>query len=128
MDDARFRAYLEGWSRICSSTPETVAAMIEGAAPDIRFSDVNAPGTHDGHDGIRTICELATRFYDGARITYGDLLCDGRNWSIRWTFEGTAPDGKPFQSRGASAGILGEDGRVIEHTDYWNRSALAFRN
>jgi ketosteroid isomerase-like protein len=51
-------------------------------------------------------------------------LCDGANWSIRWTFSGDRPDGSRFSAEGASAGRLAQDGRVIEHTDYWNRAGI----
>lgn len=123
MSKATLKSYLDGWAMICSSTDESVAAMVAGAHPDIRFSDVNSPNVHIGHDGIRTICRLATQGYSGATLAYRDLLFDGCNWSIRWTLSGTR-DGKPFACRGASAGSVAEDGRVIEHTDYWNRAGL----
>jgi len=124
MNDATLRSYLDGWSMICNSTPQSVEAMISGAHPEIQFSDVNSPNVHVGHDEIRAICKLATDIYRGAAISYRDLLCDGRSWSIRWTLTGSHPDGTRFSCRGASAGRVADDGRVIEHTDYWNRAAL----
>ena len=124
MNDIHLRAYLEGWSQICSSTPETIAAMLAGAHPQICFSDVNSANLHIGHQGIETICRLASGGYPGARIDYDDLLFDGTNWSIRWTLSGNRADGSRFECRGASAGKVAEDGRVIEHTDYWNRASL----
>ena len=96
--------------------------MLAGAHPDIRFSDVNSVNEHIGHEGIRTICGIATEHYRGATISCRDLLFDGRHWSIRWTLTGTRPDGSPFSYRGASAGSVAEDGSVIEHTDYWSQS------
>lgn len=117
-------SYLDGWSLICDSTDASVEAMVAGADPDIRFSDVNSPNLHQGHDGIRHICGIARGKYPGARIAYRDLLCDGRNWSIRWTLAGQHSDGTTFSCPGASAGALGDDGKVIEHTDYWNRASL----
>jgi hypothetical protein len=83
MNDTLLRGYLQGWSMTCNSTPETVAAMLAGAHPDIRFSDVNSANIHRGHNGIRTICQLASNGYPDARIACNDLLFDGRNWSIR---------------------------------------------
>jgi hypothetical protein len=124
MDDARLRAYLDGWTKVCNSTPESVEAMISGAHPEIRFTDVNSPNVHIGHEGIRKICGIATGKYPGTSVTYRDLLFDGRNWSIRWTMAGPRPDGTVFSARGASAGSVGEDGRVVEHTDYWNRAGI----
>jgi hypothetical protein len=121
MNEAMLKAYLDGWAMICASTPESTEAMIAGAHPDIRFSDVNSPNVHVGHEGLRAISTLAGGKYPDARISWRDLLCDGRNWSIRWTFTGTAPDGTRFSHPGASAGSVAEDGRVIEHTDYWSR-------
>jgi hypothetical protein len=121
MGDALLKSYLDGWSQVSNSTPETVAAMIAGANPDIRFTDVNSPNVHVGHDGIRRICELATAIHPGARIAYEALLFDGRNWSIRWTMTRRLEDGSEFHRRGASAGTVAEDGRVLEHTDYWNK-------
>ena len=125
MDDTALNTYLDGWSKICDSTPETVAAMLAGAHPDIRFTDVNSPNVHTGHDGIRRLCELATGKYPDAAIETHDLLFDGRNWSIRWTMSGTRPDGSAFSRRGASAGSVAADGRVVEHTDYWSRGDAA---
>jgi hypothetical protein len=119
MQDAELKSYLDGWTQVSNSTPETVAALIAGADPHIRFTDVNSPNVHEGHEGIRRICELATALHPGARIEYDALLCDGRNWSIRWTMTRTLEDGAIFHRRGASAGRLAEDGRVVEHTDYW---------
>jgi len=124
MNDSLLRTYLEGWSKTCNSTPETVAAMLAGAHPDIRFTDVNSANVHSGHEGIRTICRLASGGYPDASIGYDDLLFDGRNWSIRWTLSGTRTDGSSFECRGASAGRVAEDGRVIEQTDYWNRASV----
>ena len=125
MNDTALKSYLDGWSKICNSTPETIAAMLDGAHPDIHFSDVNSPNVHAGHDAIRKLCELATAKYDGATISTRDLLFDGRNWSIRWTMAGTRPDGTAFSRPGVSAGGLADDGRVIEHTDYWSRGDAA---
>ena len=92
---------------------------------DIRFTDVNSPNVHGGHDGIRRICELATAIHPGARIAYEALLFDGRNWSIRWTMSRLHEDGTTFHRRGASAGAVADDGRVIEHTDYWSKAGFA---
>jgi hypothetical protein len=124
MDTSALKAYLDGWSRICNCTPETVAAMVGGAHPEIRFSDVNSPNVHVGHDALRALCELATSKYAGASIAYRDLLFDGRNWSVRWTLSGPRPDGSRFSRRGASAGSVAGDGRVVEHTDYWSRGEI----
>lgn len=125
MEDAKLRTYLAGWAQVSDSTPETVAAMIAGAHPDIRFTDVNSPNVHQGHDGIRRICELATAIHPGARIVWDALLFDGRNWSIRWTMSRREEDGSEFVRRGASAGTVAADGRVIEHTDYWSRAGFS---
>lgn len=124
MREDKLRAYLDGWSRICSSTPESVAAMVGNADPAIRFADVNSSNVHQGHDGIRHICGLATQIYLGTTISYRALLCDGQQWSARWIMSGPRTDGSTFTCRGASAGILADDGRVLEHTDYWNRGEL----
>jgi hypothetical protein len=124
MPDAKLKSYLDGWTRVSESTPETVAAMIAGAHPDIRFTDVNSPNVHGGHEGIRRICELATAIHPGASIAWGSLLSDGRNWSIRWTMSRLLDDGTRFERRGASAGVLAEDGSVIEHTDYWSKAGF----
>ena len=122
MSDDVLKSYLAGWARTCCATPESIEAMVAGAHPDIRFNDVNSANTHEGHEGIRRICALGTGKYRDVEVSWNDLLCDGTNWSIRWTFSAVAPDGKPFSARGASAGKLAEDGRVIEQTDYWSRS------
>jgi hypothetical protein len=124
MDDTLLRTYLGGWSKTCNSTPETVAAMIAGAHPEIRFSDVNSTNVHVGYTGIETICRLASGGYPDSRISYDNLLFDGRDWSIRWTLSGTRGDGSSFACLGASAGRVAEDGRVIEQTDYWNRASI----
>jgi hypothetical protein len=121
MGDALLKAYLDGWCQVSNSTPDTVAAMVAGAHPDIRFTDVNSPNVHAGHEGIRRICELATSIHPGARIAYEALLFDGRNWSIRWTMTRRLEDGSEFRRRGASAGTVADDGRVLEHTDYWSK-------
>lgn len=124
MNEDLLRSYLDGWAMVCCSTPELVAAMVAGAHPDVRFSDVNSSNVHQGHDGIRYICSLGTAKYSGVSATWRDLLCDGTNWSIRWTFSGDKADGSRFSAEGASAGRLADDGRVIEHTDYWNRAGI----
>jgi ketosteroid isomerase-like protein len=125
MCHAQLKSYLDGWTQVSNSTPETISAMIACAHPEVRFTDVNSPSVHEGHDGIRRICELATRLHSGASIKYEALLCDGRSWSIRWTMTRAMVDGSTFQRRGASAGLLAEDGRVIEHTDYWSKAGFA---
>jgi hypothetical protein len=123
-DDAKLKSYLAGWTLTSNSTPESVATMIDGAHPDIRFTDVNSANVHAGHDGIRRICELATAYHPGAALSYDSLLFDGRNWSIRWTMSRPLEDGSRFERRGASAGAVADDGRVIEHTDYWSKSGF----
>lgn len=128
MNEAVLRAYLDGWSMISNSTDETVESMLAAAHPDIRFSDINSPTVHVGHDGIRAICRIATQKYPGAAISYTNLLFDGCNWSVRWTFTGTREDGAKFSRRGASAGSVAADGKVIEHTDYWSRDDLGAGN
>jgi hypothetical protein len=124
MNDAILRSYLDAWAQTTNSTPDTVAQMIAGAHPDIRFSDVNSPNVRIGHEGIRAICQLATDHHPGSVLTYDDLLFDGRNWSIRWTIVRPRGDGTKSRSRGASAGSVAEDGRVIEQTDYWNMASI----
>lgn len=124
MNDDLLKAYLEGWSQTCNSTPASVAAMLAGADPDIRFTDVNSTNVHSGHEGIETICRIASAGYPDSRIDYDSYLFDGRNWSIRWTLSGTRPDGTAFSCRGASGGRVGEDGKVVEQTDYWNRASI----
>jgi hypothetical protein len=124
-DTMHLQSYLDGWSKICNSTPDSVEAMVKGADPQILFSDVNSPHVHVGHDGIRAICKIATQIYRGTTISYRDLLFDGRHWAIRWTLSGLRADGTKFNCPGASAGSVGDDGRVIEHTDYWSRAGLS---
>jgi hypothetical protein len=124
MSDETLRSYLDAWTRVGSGSAETAAAMIAGAHPEIRFSDVNSANVHEGHEGIRTICRLASSRQTGARIAYEALLFDGRNWSIRWTMSRPLDDGTVFTRRGASAGRVADDGRVIEHTDYWSKAGF----
>lgn len=71
MNDTLLRNYLEGWSRTCNSTPESIAAMLAGAHPDIHFSDVNSANLHLGHEGIRTICRLASGGYPDVSTAVG---------------------------------------------------------
>ena len=125
MADTALETYLDGWSKICNATRETLGAMLEGAHPEVSFTDVNSPNVHKGHDGIRRLNELASGKYPDASLAMHALLCDGCNWSVRWTMIGTRPDGSAFTRRGASAGSLAQDGRVIEHTDYWSRGDAA---
>lgn len=124
MQDATLRAYLDAWTQVSQSTPETIATMIAGAHPDIRFTDVNSANVHEGHEGVRTIARLASSRQSGGTITYDALLFDGCNWSIRWTLTRQLEDGSEFTRRGASAGSVAEDGRVIEHTDYWSKAGF----
>ena len=125
MSHAQLKSYLDAWTQVSNSTPKSISAMIEAAHPDVRFTDVNSPSVHEGHGGIRRICELATRLHSGALITYEALLCDGRSWSVRWTMTRALEDGSSFERRGVSAGRLAEDGRVFEHTDYWSKAGFA---
>jgi hypothetical protein len=124
MQDAKLKSYLDAWTQVSRSTPETIAAMIAGAHPDILFTDVNSANVHTGHEGIRTISRLASERQTGGVVAYEALLFDGRNWSIRWTLSRQLEDGSEFTRRGASAGSVAEDGRVIEHTDYWSKAGF----
>ena len=117
----KLKRYLDGWAAMCTGGADAVAAMTGNADPEIRFSDVNSPNIRHGHEGIRTICAIASDKYPGTIVVYDDLLFDGRRWSIRWTMTGQRADGLPISSRGASAGLVADDGRVIEHCDYWSR-------
>ena len=127
MNEAMLPSYPDGWAKVCCSTPESGAAMVAAAHPEVRFTDVNSPNVHIGHDGIRHIRSPGAARYSGVPAAWRDLLCDEANWSIRWTFSGDRPDGSRFGAEGASAGRLAQDRRVIEHTDYWNRAGMQGR-
>ena len=124
MNDETLKSYLDAWCQINNATPAVVEQMIVAAHPELRFTDVNSQNVHIGHEGIRTICELASAHNPGSKLTYDSLLFDGRNWSIRWELWRPRPDGTATTSRGASAGSVAEDGRVIEHTDYWSMASI----
>lgn len=120
MGEATLEKYLAAWSAHCDGKSDTENAMVAASHPDIRYSDINAPTDFVGHEGVRTICKTASAMLPGAVMSYRNLLLDGRRWSMQWTLSGTLPDGSSYSCEGASAGSVGEDGRVDRQTDYWN--------
>lgn len=115
------RDYLAAWSDHCKGNAADAENMCKAANPAIEYGDINLPSAFEGHDGIRTMCGLASQILPGAVMRVEHLLADGSTWAIRWILEGKhEASGKTYSIRGSSWGTLDGDGKVKSQLDMWN--------
>ena len=104
-------AYLE------SLTPDDLAALDTYVNEEVRFKD-----PFNDVRGVEAMGRILTDMFE----TLGQVRfrCDG--WAVSddlgyfsWVLEGRLR-AKPWQVAGTTRVRLGEDGRVVEHIDYWD--------
>jgi ketosteroid isomerase-like protein len=89
----------------------------EGALFRDPFNDVQ------GQPAIKAIFRHMFNTTENPRFEVTDRQTDGNIAWLRWIFE-CRMRGRQISIEGASRVVFGEDGRVVEHRDYWDSTDL----
>jgi hypothetical protein len=102
-------------------TPETVASLGEIYHEDARFRD---PFNEvRGHAAIARIFQHMFMTTKDPAFRISDTQKEGDTAWVSWTFDFGLHD-KILSIDGATRLIFGDDGRVIDHRDFWDASDL----
>ncbi len=77
--------------------------------------------------GVAAIAAVYRHMYatlDDPRFVVRDALVDGERCFLSWDFEYALRRGRTHRVHGGSLLRLAADGRIAEHLDYWDASAL----
>lgn len=108
-------AYLQFFETLAPASLDQLAAVYtEDARFADPFSDVR------GVEAIRRVFEHMFEYAPDARFTVHDSAWSGERWFLYWTMEFTGRGGQPWRITGTSRVAINDDGRVIEHLDYWD--------
>ncbi len=97
--------------------PEIALLYQEGATFRDPFNEVC------GHSDIEAIFRHMFKTTQHPRFAVVDRQVDGNIAWLRWMFD-CSLHGRQINIEGASRLIFGEDGRVVEHCDYWDATDL----
>lgn len=115
--DAHARAYGAFFE---SLTPGALARLEDVFVAEARFKDPFNDAR--GVDAIRRVFEHMYRTAERPRFEVLDMACEGDVAYLRWIFRFALPK-KPQEEHaieGVSRVVFAEDGRAIEHVDYWD--------
>lgn len=131
VDDPAFaEAYGRAWS---SSDPGNLLRFF---VPDGHYEDTGMGTSWSGHDGIAAFVGHMLDFAPDSRIDFRDVCTDGRRWSARWDWFGTAagpllldgqlipPTNRAFTVSGVCIGDVAEEGRLVTHVDVYDTRAM----
>ena len=113
---AAVRGWIDGWSRGWTAhDPETVAALY---ADDAVFLLHPFREPVRGSGGAREYARQAFADEDDVEFWFGEPVVGERRAAVEyWAF--IRAGGKEWTLAGTSVLRFGEDGRAIEHRDYW---------
>ena len=117
--------YLDAWN---SHDGGQVGAFM---AEDVTYDDLAQSAVYQGRDAVRAYVEQTHAFSSDYRFELLTAQADGRRYAIEWEMLGTntgasggfPATGKPYRFRGASIGVLDDDGSIASNSDYWNLAA-----
>ncbi len=98
-------------------TPQSLERLGDFYAPDARFKDPF--NDVQGVAAIRRIFEHMYRQVDAPRFVVTDRLVEGDRAMLVWTFH-FVQRGGPQVIRGATHLRFANDGKVLNHRDYWD--------
>ena len=104
-------------------TPESLAALRDVVADDVRFTDPFNETT--GIEAMRAIFEKMFRDVAEPKFKVSRVAFDGDVCLLKWTFAGRSRLGV-LSIDGMSTLQFNDRGRVAEHVDYWDASAPIF--
>ncbi|MCB6183967.1 nuclear transport factor 2 family protein [Leeia sp. TBRC 13508] len=106
-----------------SLSPDTVGQVSHWYHPDARFRDPF--NTVKGHAAIEAIFTHMFHTTVNPRFEISNQLASGQQAFVTWRFLFELK-GKAYQIEGGSHLFFGEDGRVIDHRDYWDAAEELF--
>ena len=114
--------YLEAWN---SHDGGQVGAFM---AEDATYEDLALGVLHEGRDAIKTFAEEADSFSSDYRFISISTQQSGSSYAMEWEMVGTntgeggglPATNKPYKIRGASVGVVDDDGKIKHNRDYWN--------
>jgi steroid delta-isomerase-like uncharacterized protein len=123
---------LPGWVRsfMDAVNAHDAAAVAEHMTDDVVYVDMGIAERFEGPAAVRDLyASLETTFSSDYRMDFSRALIDGDSYAVEWTMSGTNDGDDPerglpatghrFAIPGVSIGFL-RDGRIAEHTDYYN--------
>ncbi len=105
--------FLDRWNR------QELNALIEMTAPTVHWDDVSGCISFDGHEGVKQMFDITFSVVPDCRFSHDGGFQLGKQYCVEWTMHGTA-FGQQFSCKGASVGVLDDQGRILENRDYWN--------
>ena len=103
-------------------SPADLGRLGQFYAEDARFRD-----PFQEVRGVAAIAAVYRHMFDtleAPRFVVRDALVDGERCFLTWDFEYALRRGPVQRVHGGSLLHLGADGRIAEHLDYWDASAL----
>lgn len=107
----RYRRFLE------SLTPESLPGLAEQVTPDVRFKDPF--NDVRGVEAMGAVFAHMFETFGQVRFTVHHALAEDEVCLMAWRFESRLR-GKPWAFEGTSLLRFAADGRVAEHSDYWD--------
>ena len=123
MDNA-FQGYIEYFENISLDTVEKVRGIV---TQDFHFVD-----PFNNVHGVEKVIEIFKDMFNHLRnpkFVVSDTVIDGDRMYIRWdfNFESNLLQGGPFHSiDGVSLIRKNNDGKIIEHIDFWDASTQLY--
>lgn len=114
--------YMEAWN---SHDGSSVADFM---AADATYEDLALGAVHQGRDAIKAFVEEANDFSSDYRFLTVSTQESGQSYAIEWEMIGTntgeggglPATNKPYRIRGASVGVVDDQGKITLNRDYWN--------
>lgn len=110
-------AYIAFLERV---TPDTVDALYDHVHPDVRFKDP----FNDVRGAAAMHAVLADMFahVDDLVFKVHETATTGRTTFIAWTLSGTLSN-RPWSVDGTSRLVVDDNGKLLEHIDYWDAAS-----
>jgi steroid delta-isomerase-like uncharacterized protein len=113
---------LEAWN---SHDGSQVAVFM---AEDATYEDLALGVLHEGRDAIKAFAQEADSFSSDYRFISISTRQSGSSYAMEWEMVGTntgeggglPATNKPYKIRGASVGVVDDDGKIKRNRDYWN--------
>lgn len=110
--------------------------LVSYFAPDGTYTDKASQVTVTGHHLIDRFMKVYLQFSPRCTVTFTDVREHSDGFTAEWMWAGTSDgplrlhgfespaDGSPFSIDGVSLCTVDGDGRIRNHTDYWDSEAL----
>lgn len=110
--------FLQAWSAGSEGIVDTLAA------PNITVSYSHFPAPVHGREAFKQILQQTHASFPDLRLTVQEVLCEGNQAVVRWSYQGTHQHGEVFgiAPAGKSVNVTGitilrfSDGKVVEES------------